>query len=95
MDSDWSSQYTPPLSPTSGASQMEQRGVRPGPLDFQHEPAVGKVHPDASSLLCPNGGIPIGQHQPAAATLETRATKAVNQSTQHVRNTFIYYTEAQ
>lgn len=68
---------------------MEQRGVQPGPLDFQDEPA------DPCSPLCPDGAIPIGQHQPSAATLETGAIKTVNQSTQHVRKTFIYYTEDQ
>lgn len=64
---------------------MEQRGVRPGPLAFKEDQGVGKGHPDPSSLLCPGGAVPIGQHQSAAATLETGATKTVNQSTQHVR----------
>lgn len=62
---------------------------------FQGEPVVGKGRPYLSSLLCPDGAIPIGQYQPAAATLDAEAVKTVNQSMQQVRITFTYNTKAQ
>lgn len=95
IDSDQSVQSPSTIPPTSGISGMEQQGVRPGPPAFQGEPVVGKGRPYLSSLLCPDGAIPIGQYQPAAATLDAEAVKTVYQSMQQVRITFMYNTKAQ